>query len=839
MSTENLGFFYGGAPGKNLTIQKTMSNATSLILDLSLGYGSDIKIGDYVLVSYGDYYSGTNINPVYQSNLDIDKTSVNYADISKLSAKNYNATLWYKYYDSTIDANAIVAENSDIVVNYTSKIGYKKIMHLSGPTPIISIGNTKELSPKFSPLVEENIDNIDRPEFTFSLPRSVNFYSTYDILNANNPLNNSANIIHGHFDGNNFYQATLQTTTDGGYYHDIVTDVHYNKTSAGMIITSANVSYNDGYVKNDLFYTASLITGDSDKIYYDIYSLSYYLYRQNFVQYQEMNRNINLFFGYYNALDNRCYLSKVFTLKNDITDKLSESTWLLDLNTKKIYYKDKNTSTLLARPNSTGTYSDSVLKIEDASNGTTTYQCNPLLLGYYNSNDFCFYNNDSYGKDNLIESRDDYLYIDRNTLSVYNYKSNVMNKLEEVVSGYYDSIKNVLYSDSLFTQPIDIIFEGAIVFNLANCDWYSASTLSFRGPYTISTMNNINQLLINKYFYKNINFDNLQGTISVPTSVINSANITFKEKDCYVDNIKYGLIFECTSINESVAQFVYKSRLRLSYPAVEIQSLPYYKTSNKDDFELNYPKIQIQSSNDIGENVVYNLVNLPNLTVTSNVTTENSSASMTKIDNSNIAINLALQRGNRFIGMYVNSETVSAYSNGTFTNFVNLNGPMVGDLYYNTTDNKFYQLTNINANALTWIEISGSITSAIKIDYNRVTSSSLASFAPDTSDTNNTNTIAATSSTVGKTCLCTYISSETKGLTSDLYIGISTTVNDTTTYSWSNCGSITSDISPKNDYVLNPAEASTPVSTFYNTRYINALEDRIKALEKTLQLIQN
>ena len=861
MSTDNLGFFYGGAPGKNLAIQKTFSNAASLATDLSLGYGSDVKVGDYVLINYGNYYDVSNsINPIYQSNLNIDATYftdtkiTKPSGISKFAPKNYNASLWQKYFDNGIVNNS-EENSSDVITNYTYKIGYKKIIHLTGPTPVIDINPVQPVSPAVSPSISENLDNIDRPALTFSLPRAVNFYSTYDVLNANNPLDNSNNIVQGHFDGTDFYQAILQTAIVNNYYHDIVLDKYYNMTSAGMV-EGGNSSnpHDDGFVQGNSFYSRSKVTGSAQKYYYDMYSAEYYLYKQTFTKNTFLTGSKSILFGYYNTTNSRCYLDKMYTIKGDITEELSEDTWFIDLKTNKVYYRNAagqvlthpvySTVTVLdsnvfgtLTPNTlylTPTTSPFAITDADANMTNIANNYNGIVFGYYNDTNYSFYNNVSFISDNLASYSGEFrgcYFIDRTTLKVYTMDTESTKIIPSTnrACGYYDSIKDVFYNDALFTQIISDFPLGTWIYNLTTKTWYDAGNYIFKGPYTNSTIDGINQLLINRYFYSGINFSNLNTVINVPTSVINSTSLTFKEKDCYIDNVKYGLIFECTSTNDLNCTFIYKGKLRLGYPAVEIQSLPYFKNSNVNDKNINVPKLMVESSDEINDNVVYNLVNLPNFTADSNVTVNDSSAELEKVDDSTVKIQFALQRGNKFIGKYAGPEYVGAYADGVFTNFTAIGGPMIGDFYYNTGNTTFYKLDDINGSTLTWTALSGSVTSAIKIDYYRTSTGSLTSLTPDKTNAQATTAITATVDMVGKTCVCTY--SNAGILTSDLFVGIST--GSPATYSWLKCGPITATIKPAHEKETDATLGST---NFYNTYYINSLEDRIAAIESALAL---
>ena len=55
----NMLSFYGGPAGKDFTIAETFDSKFSLDKDIAAGDASKVRVGDYVLVSYGDPDSPT------------------------------------------------------------------------------------------------------------------------------------------------------------------------------------------------------------------------------------------------------------------------------------------------------------------------------------------------------------------------------------------------------------------------------------------------------------------------------------------------------------------------------------------------------------------------------------------------------------------------------------------------------------------------------------------------------------------------------------------------------------------------------------------------------------
>ena len=89
--------FYGGPAGKDFTIAKTFDSKFSLDADIAAGDASEVYVGDYVLVSYGDPNS-----TAFSDNKQKD------------GDKSYNATLWKKDWNNGYEYRLIC----DLTVDY-------------------------------------------------------------------------------------------------------------------------------------------------------------------------------------------------------------------------------------------------------------------------------------------------------------------------------------------------------------------------------------------------------------------------------------------------------------------------------------------------------------------------------------------------------------------------------------------------------------------------------------------------------------------------------------------------------------------------------------------------
>lgn len=105
--------FFGGPRGKDFLITKIFDNAKAVKKDLEKGSSSDVRVDDYILISYGvlSYSESSD----YQNNLKTDDTV------------NYNA----KVYQKVINNDSISSSNNDILNSSNDKYAYKFIVDLS------------------------------------------------------------------------------------------------------------------------------------------------------------------------------------------------------------------------------------------------------------------------------------------------------------------------------------------------------------------------------------------------------------------------------------------------------------------------------------------------------------------------------------------------------------------------------------------------------------------------------------------------------------------------------------------------------------------------------------
>lgn len=124
----NMLSFYGGPAGKDFTIAKTFDSKFSLDADIAAGEASKVRVGDYVLVSYGDPNSTTFFD-----------------NKQKDGDKSYNATLWKKDWNNgyeyrlicylTVDYPLFVAGTVDATLPF-------------GSAPQLTIDSTSIANPK-------------------------------------------------------------------------------------------------------------------------------------------------------------------------------------------------------------------------------------------------------------------------------------------------------------------------------------------------------------------------------------------------------------------------------------------------------------------------------------------------------------------------------------------------------------------------------------------------------------------------------------------------------------------------------------------------------------------
>ena len=124
----NMLSFYGGPAGKDFTIAKTFDSKFSLDADIAAGDASEIYVGDYVLVSYGD----PNL-PTFSDNKQKDGN------------KSYNATLWKKDWNNGYEYRLIC----DLTVDYPLFVAGTVDATLPfGASPQLTIDSSSLANPK-------------------------------------------------------------------------------------------------------------------------------------------------------------------------------------------------------------------------------------------------------------------------------------------------------------------------------------------------------------------------------------------------------------------------------------------------------------------------------------------------------------------------------------------------------------------------------------------------------------------------------------------------------------------------------------------------------------------
>lgn len=141
--------FYGGPAGQSFNIKKVFSTYAELLNDINKGWKSEISVGEFVMISYGEPAS-TN----YETNSNVDL---------KAGYGNKNSTLWQKIYNEG---------------NTSTGIQYKFISSCTGFTPRMTVGDVLTLAPGTKATVE--IDKQaegypDEVKIDFGIPGGWNF----------------------------------------------------------------------------------------------------------------------------------------------------------------------------------------------------------------------------------------------------------------------------------------------------------------------------------------------------------------------------------------------------------------------------------------------------------------------------------------------------------------------------------------------------------------------------------------------------------------------------------------------------------------------------------------
>lgn len=191
--------FYGGQPGRSLTIKHVFRNKVEMADDLKKRWQSDIGVEDLVFISYGlpSTQKENSSDTYYMDNVQIDLNAYH---------KNYNSTLWKKFYRETskvsdginntplgiepIDSDSGLEEV--FIENTGTGLGYQLIASFTGNTPKIILdpnagdGNgTTVLNANEKPYITLDLNNTDEPKLHFHLPQSqVMILDKTQVLNA-------------------------------------------------------------------------------------------------------------------------------------------------------------------------------------------------------------------------------------------------------------------------------------------------------------------------------------------------------------------------------------------------------------------------------------------------------------------------------------------------------------------------------------------------------------------------------------------------------------------------------------------------------------------------------
>ena len=150
--------FYGGRQGKSFSIKKIFSDKASLIEDLNKNQDSEVYPGDLVFISYGN-----------SPNTD---------------EKNYNNTLWQKFY-SLNNKGYELKYVEDITSETNENLHYYLLANITGSSPKISIGEVNTISLEEEASAEIDNSDIHNPILNFNIPRGINLFSGIEVEDGN------------------------------------------------------------------------------------------------------------------------------------------------------------------------------------------------------------------------------------------------------------------------------------------------------------------------------------------------------------------------------------------------------------------------------------------------------------------------------------------------------------------------------------------------------------------------------------------------------------------------------------------------------------------------------
>ena len=220
----NMLSFYGGPAGKDFTIAKTFDSKFSLDADIAAGDASEIYVGDYVLVSYGDPNS-----PTFSDNKQKDGN------------KSYNATLWKKDWNNGYEYRLIC----DLTVDYPLFVAGTVDATLPfGASPQLTIDSSSLANPKVGLKMPASLkagtENTTESVAPTEVPSVIPVYSGDDTLG--NELSFQTKIPRGvTFTPSVSDAGEISWTNDGGLTNPVTKSIKGQKGDTG--VSFAGIEY--------------------------------------------------------------------------------------------------------------------------------------------------------------------------------------------------------------------------------------------------------------------------------------------------------------------------------------------------------------------------------------------------------------------------------------------------------------------------------------------------------------------------------------------------------------------------------------------------------------------
>lgn len=237
--------FYGGPAGKDFRIAKVFQNKVELDADLAAA-SSDIQVGDYVLISYGDP--------------NTESFSTNLAKDANAYSKNYNATIWKKDWDNgyvyenivsiagsypyftteSVEASLPFGSTPQLEVDSSSLANPKLKLIMPAALTAGSNNSAELVSPTTAPTVTPIYGGSNGNELSFALkiPRGVTF----------TPTVSDAGEISWSNDGNLLNPTTKSIKGQKGDTGTSFAGIEYTSSSASGGSNTFKVKYSDGSV---------------------------------------------------------------------------------------------------------------------------------------------------------------------------------------------------------------------------------------------------------------------------------------------------------------------------------------------------------------------------------------------------------------------------------------------------------------------------------------------------------------------------------------------------------------------------------------------------------------